>query len=37
MSWVKDPSVADQMINARSETAATKPAFRVVFDPDNDT
>jgi putative SOS response-associated peptidase YedK len=27
-SWAKDASVAAQMINARSETAATKPAFR---------
>ena len=27
-SWSKDPSVAARMINARSETAATKPAFR---------
>ena len=27
-SWAKDPSVAVQMINARSETAATKLAFR---------
>lgn len=27
-SWAKDPSVSAQMINARSETAATKPAFR---------
>jgi putative SOS response-associated peptidase YedK len=27
-SWAKDQSVAPQMINARSETAATKPAFR---------
>ncbi len=27
-SWAKDPSVAASMINARSETAATKPAFR---------
>ena len=27
-SWAKDPSVGVQMINARSETAATKPAFR---------
>jgi putative SOS response-associated peptidase YedK len=27
-SWAKDPSVAAKMINARSETAATKPAFR---------
>ena len=27
-SWAKAPSVAAKMINARSETAATKPAFR---------
>src|ERR1019366_3037847 len=27
-SWAKDPSAAPKMINARSETAATKPAFR---------
>ena len=27
-SWAKDSSVAAKMINARSETAATKPAFR---------
>jgi SOS response associated peptidase (SRAP) len=27
-SWAKDQSVAAQTINARSETAATKPAFR---------
>jgi putative SOS response-associated peptidase YedK len=27
-SWSKDSSTAAQMINARSETAATKPAFR---------
>ena len=27
-SWAKDPSISAQMINARSETAATKPAFR---------
>jgi len=27
-SWAKDASAAAQMINARSETAATKPAFR---------
>jgi putative SOS response-associated peptidase YedK len=26
-SWTKDPSVAARMINARSETAGTKPAF----------
>ena len=27
-SWAKDSSVAPKMINARSETAASKPAFR---------
>jgi putative SOS response-associated peptidase YedK len=27
-SWAKDPSAASSMINARAETAATKPAFR---------
>jgi len=27
-SWAHDPSGAAKMINARSETAATKPAFR---------
>ena len=27
-SWAKEPSVAASTINARSETAATKPAFR---------
>jgi putative SOS response-associated peptidase YedK len=27
-SWAKDASISVQMINARSETAATKPAFR---------
>jgi putative SOS response-associated peptidase YedK len=27
-AWVKDPSVGASMINARSETASTKPAFR---------
>jgi len=26
-SWAKDPSMAARMINARSETASTKPAF----------
>ena len=26
-SWAKDPSEAASMINARSETASTKPAF----------
>jgi putative SOS response-associated peptidase YedK len=28
LSWAKDSSVSAQMINARSETASTKPAFR---------
>ena len=27
-SWSKDPSAAAKMINARAETASTKPAFR---------
>jgi|SRR3984957_13645261 putative SOS response-associated peptidase YedK len=27
-SWAHDPSAAANLINARSETAATKPAFR---------
>jgi putative SOS response-associated peptidase YedK len=27
-SWAKDPAVGASMINARSETASTKPAFR---------
>jgi len=26
--WAKDPSIASRTMNARSETAATKPAFR---------
>lgn len=28
-SWAKDPSIGSRMINARSETAAEKPAFRL--------
>ena len=27
-SWAKNPAIGSAMINARSETAATKPAFR---------
>jgi putative SOS response-associated peptidase YedK len=27
-SWAQDPSIGNQLINARSETAAVKPAFR---------
>lgn len=30
-SWAKDPKLAASMINARSETAAEKPAFRSAF------
>ncbi len=30
-SWAKDPALAGGMFNARSETAATKPAFRDAF------
>lgn len=29
--WAKDPSIGQRMINARGETAATKPAFRNAF------
>lgn len=29
--WAKDKSVGNRMINARSETAATKPSFRSAF------
>jgi putative SOS response-associated peptidase YedK len=27
-AWAKDPSIGSRMINARAETAATKPSFR---------
>jgi putative SOS response-associated peptidase YedK len=30
-AWAKDPKIGSQMINARSETAAEKPAFRAAF------
>jgi putative SOS response-associated peptidase YedK len=30
-SWAKDPAIGSRMINARSETAAQKPAFRSAF------
>ncbi len=30
-SWAKDPAIGARMINARSETAAEKPAFRAAF------
>lgn len=30
-SWTKDPSIGSRMINARSETVATSPAFRGAF------
>lgn len=29
--WAKDPSIGNRLINARSETAAAKPAFRAAF------
>jgi len=29
--WAKDPGIGNRMINARSETAAKKPAFRDAF------
>jgi putative SOS response-associated peptidase YedK len=30
-SWSKDPGMGSRLINARSETVATKPAFRSAF------
>jgi putative SOS response-associated peptidase YedK len=30
-SWAEDPRIGNSLINARSETAATKPAFRSAF------
>jgi len=30
-SWAKDPVIGSKLINARAETAATKPAFRSAF------
>ena len=30
-SWAKDPSIGSRMINARSESAAEKPAFRAAI------
>ena len=29
--WAKDPSIGNRMVNARAETAATKPAYRNAF------
>ena len=30
-SWAKNPKIANRLINARAETAATKPSFRSAF------
>ena len=30
-SWAKDPSIGSRMINARAETAASKPSYRRAF------
>ena len=30
-SWAKDPTIGNQMINARSETISEKPSFRTAF------
>jgi putative SOS response-associated peptidase YedK len=30
-AWAKDPQIGNSLINARSETAAEKPAFRAAF------
>ena len=29
--WAKDPSIGARMINARAETVAEKPSFRIAF------
>jgi putative SOS response-associated peptidase YedK len=29
--WAKDPKIASRLINARAETASTKPSFRAAF------
>lgn len=29
--WAKDPSIGNRLINARAETVAEKPAFRIAF------
>ena len=29
--WAKDPNIGHKLINARAETAATKPSFRAAF------
>ncbi len=29
--WAKDPSIGDKMINARGETIAEKPSFRMAY------
>jgi len=29
--WAEDPSIGSRLINARSETVATKPSFRSAF------
>lgn len=29
--WAKDPSIGNRMINARAETVASKPSFRIPF------
>jgi putative SOS response-associated peptidase YedK len=30
-SWANDPTIGNRLINARAETVATKPAFRLAF------
>lgn len=30
--WAEDPSIGNRLINARAETAASKPAFRAAFE-----
>ena len=30
-AWARDPAIGNRLINARSETAAEKPAFRAAY------
>ena len=32
LGWAKGPAIGHRLINARAESAATKPAFRAAFE-----